>query len=497
MPRFFIGGLSQETNCFVPYKTGIRPNAFHPGFRIYEGEEILDIFPGTNSTAGGYIEFSKMMGIELVPTIIASGGAGGIVTKEAFDYSLERIHDGIKDAGKLDGAFVVLHGGCISEEVDDVEGHILKEVRELLGPKVPIVTTLDLHGHISPLQVEMSTVLNGYDTYPHVDPYERGFEAAKIAFEALNGWVKPVQVLKKPRVLPNLLGEYTGRDPMKALIEMAHNAERQEGVLCATINGGFPECDSPTAGLSIVVTTDNNLELAERLASEMEDFAWTNRKGFFKKATPMDDAIAEALRDEYVYAKGPWVLTQEGDSAGSGSVNDGTSFLKKLIEAKVPNTVVAPFGYAPEAVKKAIEAGVGNTVTVTLGGIVDDALEVTGKVITIFEGTNLSLRDLPLKSVPRRMGRTVVLKVDDIEIMLTELRVEINNLEAIRAVGIEPLNKKIVVLKSPVHFRTAFEPVAKKIIEVWCPGWSDPNLRNTERFPWKNIRRPIYPLDDI
>jgi microcystin degradation protein MlrC len=81
----------------------------------------------------------------------------------------------------------------------------------------------------------------------------------------------------------------------------------------------------------------------------------------------------------------------------------------------------------------------------------------------------------------------------EIEIVVTENRVQVLDPELFRAVGIPPEQRRALVVKSSVHFRAGFEPIAAEIIEVDAPGLSSPNLFH---FPFERVRRPIWPLDE-
>jgi microcystin degradation protein MlrC len=493
--RFAIGGLSNEANSFAPYKVGmdwIRARAY------CKREEIIEKYANTSSVQGGMIDACKTLGVELAPTIYARAGASGIIKKRAYDFILNDLLLEIRKAGKVDGFLAVLHGGGIAENHDDLEGDILKAIRNVVGQDTIIGTTLDFHGKISEAQVEHSDLLNGYDLFPHTDSYDRGFELVLSMISAVNGDLKPTTALRKPRVLPNLQGEYSGRHPMTTLLEKVHDIEKKEEVVFATVNGGFPYCDTVDAGFSVVVTTDNDMVLAEEKADELADLIWSLRKDFIPQCTPIKQAVEEARRwaeYEEVYNRRPVILTDVGDSAGSGSYNDGTGLIKEMLEAELVN---AAFGAitSPEAVEAAITIGVGNQVTLTIGGKTDDPLEVTGIVKTITDGAFIGApRQGETKPRPlSRMGRTVVLRCGGIDLIIISVPFQFSDLEAFRSAGIEPTSKKYIAVKSPAHFRGAFEPIAKKIIEVDGPGFSNPNLKN---FDYKKIRRPIYPLDDI
>jgi microcystin degradation protein MlrC len=492
--KFAVGGISNEANSFAPKvdMDWVKIKGY------YKGDAILENFANTSSAIGGMIDTSRLFGIDLVPTVYASVGACGIIKEEAFDIMINDLLSATKKAGKLNGFLASLHGGGIAEKHNDLEGDVLSAIREVVGEGTIIGTTLDFHGKISNVQVETADLLNGYDHFPHTDSYDRGTELVVNMISTVNGNVKPSMALRKPDVLPNLQGEYTGRTPMTIVLEKVHEIEKNENVIFATVNGGFPYCDVKDAGFSVVVTTDNDVELAEEKADEISELVWNLREEFFPECMPIEEAVQEAVRwaeHEEIYNTKPVLLTDVGDSAGSGSYNDGTGLFKEMLSAGLTK---ATFGAirSPEAVKKAISAGVGNTVTVTIGGNTDDSLEVTGVVKVISDGEYVGApRFGETKPAPvRRMGLTVVLKCDNILLMLTELPIQISALEGFRCVGIEPTNMKYIGVKSPAHFRGAFEPITKKIIEVDTPGLSNIHLEN---FPWKNIRRPIYPLDDI
>jgi len=489
---FAVGGILQETNSFCKELGTIE---WFKSEGYYTGEEIFN-FRNTNCVLGGILDAAKAFGWEIIPTMIAGhplGTGSGPVTKEAFDCFLNELTDRIRAAGKLDGVFVLSHGAMITEEHIDGDGYVLSAIREIVGEDVPMATTYDVHGAISSLIVEKCDIVTAYDTYPHTDWYERGYESAKIMNLIVQSKVKPTRVLRKPRILPNLPGEYTGRHPMATAIDLVHKIEAEDKVVNVTINPGFPYCDSPNAGFSIVVTTNNDEKIAEEKADQIEKLVWKERHGFVKKCLPVEEAIEEALRPEQAYRGGPVVLADEGDSVGSHSPGDGTSIFRAILERGIKNTAVHFLD--PENVKKAIKAGVGNKVTMEIGGKVDEPVRITGTVKTITDGdfeppVLRGRRDLHSFS----MGKTVLLKCEGNDVVLTQRPCQFNFLYDWRNVGVEPLRKKIIVIKSPVHYREHFEPVSSKIIEVDTPGLSSVYL---EGLNYQNIRRPMIPFDKL
>ena len=139
----------------------------------------------------------------------------------------------------------------------------------------------------------------------------------------------------------------------------------------------------------------------------------------------------------------------------------------------------------------------GATLTAEVGGKVDPAhgapLSLTGRVRTLSDG-RFVYRGPMLRGVEGRLGPTAVLDVNDVKIILVTHRRQALDPEMIRFVGIDPMAEKILVVKSTVHYRAAFEPIARAILEVDAPGLSSSNLG---RFAFTRVRRPIFPLDEV
>lgn len=484
--RIVTGTISHETHVMSNISTGL--DEFRSRRLLY-GDELFSEFTGTATPAGGIIEGCKRHGFELVPTVFASATPSGIVTKEAFDRILGDITAGIKAAEPFDAVVLHLHGAGVSEEYRDIEGKVLSEVRKIAGNR-PVVATFDLHANYTDLMVDNADMLIGYDTYPHVDGYERGVEAVKLTARMLDGSLKPTLGFRQPPMLPALQVQFTGKYPMKMLIDEAHRMEELEGVESVTVAAGFPWNDIPEAGMSFIVTTNDDQALADRLAGELHDLAWDMRRDFLVRPTPMGEALRHVAKAE----KGPLVLADIGDNPGGGAPEDGTVVLKAILEEGLIGGVLALI-WDPESVRAAIKAGIGEKVSLTLGGKTDDMhggpLEVTGVVNNITDGkfTNLGPMGTGAES---DMGETVVLDIGGNDVIVTSKRVQPLDLGLYESQGIDIRGKRFVVVKSSVHYRAAHEPVASEIIELDTPGLTSPRLAG---FEFKNIRRPIFPLD--
>ncbi len=485
MMKILTGMISHETNVFSNIVTDLRKFEERT---LLRGREGLDFYAGTRSPIGGFIDASKACGFELVPTIFASASPSGKVTDQAFEALLGEVLRGIRENRDIDGVLLHLHGAGVTESSDDLEGEVLRAVREEVGG-APIISTFDFHANYTELMLREADILVGWDTYPHVDSYERSMDAGRLMKALLEGELKPTSVMKKPPMMPAPQAQYTGRHPMKTVMERALAVEKEAGVANVTVAGGFPWSDHKDVGVAVIVTTNNDAGLAEEKAQEIADLIWSLRRDFLVRPTPVREALREAMK-----AKGPYVLADIGDNPGGGAPSDGTFVLKAMLEMGVRDAVLAVM-WDPEAVAKAIEAGVGNKVTLRVGGKTDEfhgkPVEVTGKVRIISDG-RFQHKGPMMTGVWTEMGRTVVLECNGIDLILAERRLQPTDLQLYRSIGIEPTEKRIIVVKSSVHYRASHEPIAEKVIELDTPGLTSPRLAG---LPFKKIRRPIFPLD--
>ena len=484
--RIVTGTISHETNVLSNIRTDLEEFRKR---RLLYGDELFERFDGTKTPAGGIIEGCKLNGFELIPTVFASATPSGTITADAFDALLGDILDGVRDAGDYDAAVLHLHGAGVSEEYPDIEGKVLSEVRKLVGSK-PLVATFDLHANYTREMVENADLLIGYDTYPHVDGYERGVEAVNLTRRMLEGTLNPTKAFTQPPMLPALQVQFTGRYPMKRLIEEAHRMEEKPSVETITVAAGFPWSDIPEAGMSFIVTTDDDQELADRLAEELHDMAWAMRRDFLVKPTPVREALMHVMKAE----GGPLVLADIGDNPGGGAPEDGTVVLRAILEEGLKGGVVAVI-WDPEAVKKAVKAGVGKTLQLSLGGHTDEMhgepLSVTGRVKTVTDGKFVNEGPMGTGS-ESDMGPTAVMEIGGNDVIVTTKRLQPLDLQLYKSQGIDPTEKRFIVVKSSVHYRASHEPIAKEVIELDTPGLTSPRLAG---FGFKNIRRPIFPLD--
>lgn len=492
MLRFFTGGINHETNTFSPLPA---TKQRFLDMNYHRGPELLEHFRGTRTVFGGFIDAAEQQEIELVPTIHSFAMPSGAVERAVFEEMMADTLDDLEAAlatGPLDGLLLGLHGAMVIEGIDDGEGEYLRRVRELVGPDIPIVTELDLHANISRESVELADIIIGYDTYPHIDVYERAFELTYLLARLARKEVRPTHAFRRIPVLANLTAQFSGTPQMEGWLGLCHAIEHRSGVLTATIACGFPYADIPDTGMFAYVCTNNDAELAETCVRELAQYAWDHRADF--QATPLgiDEAVTYAMS-----RPGPILLADVADNTGAGSSGDGTEILRSLIAQNARSAVVALL-YDPETVQRALEAGVGGTFDAMLGGKVDDLhgapVPSTFYVRAITDGWFINGGPMGA-GAQSSLGTAVVLEIGGrgaIEVIVTEHRRAPNDANALRSVGIEPTERQILVIKSAVHYRAAFTPLVREIVEVDAPGLSSPNWNN---FSFQHLRRPIYPLD--
>ena len=485
--RLFLAMLSHETNTFSNVPTD---RAQFEARHLHYGGEIIETFRGTGTCLGGMIAAAERLGARLVPSVAAAASPAGRVTRDIYTHVKDRMLAELRAAGPVDGVLLDLHGAMVPEGLDDGEGDVIAAVRAVVGPGVPIAVTLDLHGNLTEAMVRGADLLHGYKTYPHVDMAERGVEAAERLAEAVAKRIRPTAAFRRPPLMPPIGAQRTAVGPMRRLYDMADEMERDPRVLSVSIFAGFPYADIPEAGLGIYVVTDGDTALAEELAERLSRTAWAHRHEFVHTGLPVPEAVRRALAAEGQ----PIVLADMADNTGGGAAGDGTEILRELLRVGARSATVACI-WDPDAVAACVRAGVGHTVSVKVGGKIDDrhgaTIDVTGRVRTLSDGRFVHKGPMG-RGLPGRLGTTAVLDVDGVKVILISYRWQTLDPEMLRFVGLEPLDHKIVVVKSTIHYRAAFEPLAREIVEVDAPGLSSSNL---DRFRFERVRRPIFPLD--
>lgn len=492
--RLLIAMMKHETNTFSPVPTPLARFGHGPG-PLY-GEAAVNAYRGTGTGLGAYLDLARREGAQIVLPIAAGASPSGPVEDAAYAEITDRIC-AAAGSGDFDGIMLDLHGAMVTQSLDDGEGQFLKRLRAIV-PQTPIAVALDMHANLYDEILANATVVAGYRTYPHIDTYETAWLAGEILLRAIRGEVRPVMAWGNMPMLPHVMRQGSDDHPNR---ELQHRcaAMAGEGALAASLFTGFPHADILNAGLSAVVVTDGDQGLAERLRDELLDRAWVEREAFVYEIEPLPSSVARArAMPPRQPGDGPIVLLDHYDNSASGGTMDTTVVLAEILRQGLED--VAAFAiYDPEAVQQAIAAGIGAEVTLSIGGKIampaipaaSPSLQVTGRVKTISDGRYRNRGPMG-RGVQMEMGPAVVLDTGAIEIVLISRHVEPSDLNCLASLGIDPMQKRYVMLKSRIHWRAGLGKLAKAVVDCAGVGVCTSDYRQLD---FKKVRRPIYPLD--
>ena len=488
--RVLTGELAHETNTFSILRTGL--DAVRRG-ALLTANEIPAARRGTKSSIGATFEAADEFGWSLTHPILAHANPSGLVTDEAFEYFAGLL---LAAAPGMDGILLHLHGAMVTESHQDGEGELLRRLRAAVGPNIPIVATLDLHGNITQLMAGNANALIAVRTYPHVDYYERAWQGARLLQRAMLGEVNPRTVIAKRPMLRGLDGGRTQSGPMRDLIDRGEALERDGKALVVSVCAGFTAADIHDVGPSVTVTTDGDDTAGQAIAESFMDHAWQTRDYVSVQHRSVADAVAYAKAGE-PGATQPLVIAEVTDNPGSGHYGDATNLLRAMLAADLQNAAFYPI-FDPQAVRDAQAIGVGQSGPITLGGKHDihaggGPLTVTAHVVALTDGRFQAFGAMA-GGVWRNYGLSALLRVGGVEIALISNNAQATDLGQLTSLGVDPTRKATVVVKSAHHFRAAFQPIAREVITCDGGGLGSVILK---QGGFVNVRRPIWPLDPI
>jgi microcystin degradation protein MlrC len=460
MSRVGIAGLWHETNT---YSSRVAGRQQFEEFELLGGAAIVEHHRGTRSVIGGFLDACPH---ELAPTVTAGAWPAGPAPREVAEELLGRLHEGLAAVGPLEGLLLDLHGAMVAEGHPDMEGDVLAVVRDTAG-ELPVAAVLDLHGNPSTDLAARCDILLAYDTYPHVDMWERGGEAARLLAEILDGRRLRTHVAKLPLLISPLAQE-TSREPMLGLLELAHHGSHRQGIARVSLLPGFPYSDVDRAGFSVLVVADEGADGEARMVLEELTAAVEARAGEFAVTCP---GPAEAVRRAAAAPARPVVLADVADNIGGGSAGDGTAILAELLVQEVEGAVVLITDAA--VARQAAELGVGATVAAEVGGRTDRLhgapVPVEGVVEAVSDGRYRSSGTW-MTGREFCMGTTAVLQCGGVRLVIMERATPPFHREQLTSLRIDPAACSIIAVKGAVAWRAAYGDLAAEAIEVDTPG---------------------------
>ncbi len=482
-------GLSHESNTYSPVPASLdKWLAAGP----VEGDDLVREFATSQATLGGYLEAGDAHpDVDVVPLLFYRLTPMNAITEEAFETMVGALLDALREQGPWDAVLLALHGAAVSEAHRDADGEILRRVRELVGPDVPVGVSLDMHANISSAMVDNATIINTYMTNPHLDPRPRARLAAELIIRTVRGEIRPVKALEMPPLVINILRQGTSDSPMRELVAFAAEQGKRPGVLSVSVAEGFPYADVEEVGMAFIAITDGDEVLATDIAQKMASAAWDVRDDMTGDGTDIDEALLHAA----AATNHPVVLLDVGDNVGGGSPGDSTHVLAAAQRLGVRDLFQSLCD--PEAVAACAVAGVGATVELEVGGKTDDLhgspVSIRGVVRVLdsgrFEDPGATHGGFRFFDVGLR---AVVHTEDGHTLMLTSLPAGNPSLQQLISVGINPHTQPIIVAKGVHSPRGAFEPIAAEMIWLNTPGCTSADLSSLE---YRHRRRPMFPFE--
>ena len=489
MKRIAYARIQQETNALSPVETTLAD--FETGHYLVgddllrattEGPEVAGFFK--RAELAGFIQAvrTRKAEIEPVPILSAWASSGGPLSTACFEELEARLIEGLRKAGPLDGMYLCLHGAMGARGIPDPETRLARSVRAALGG-VPLVMSHDLHGNVTQARVDSVDALVAYQTNPHRDHAKIGKKAGGIVIGTVLGEIKPTMAW---RSLPMILGGGKTIDflqPMRPVFKRMRVAENSGEALGASTFMVHPWNDSPALGWSTIVVTDNDMKAADRLAEELAEMCWERRHEQPPTFSNASDAVAAARAAKWRRKLGCVTMSDASDVVTAGAAGDSTHLLRALIEEGGGMTTYAAVR-DPSAIEMLWPRAEGDIVATTIGATLDPAssspLPVRGTVVS--------------KHERQGFGRTVVLAVDHVRIVITEGPSMVMRPSFYTEVGLDPWHADIVMVKNFFPFLMFFLPYNRKTIFVRTRGTTD--FDAAFQLPFDGPMHPRDPVDD-
>jgi microcystin degradation protein MlrC len=492
MPRILIAGYQHETNTFAPsladWAAFTRGDSF-PAF--VRGQALLDQLGGINLPVGGFIDAAKTRRWTLVPSCWAGAIPSSYVTRDAFERIAGAIIDDVeasRDQAGLDAIYLDLHGAAVAENADDSEGELLARLRERVGPKLPIVASLDLHANVTERMLREADALVAYRSYPHVDMAQTGERAAELLARRFDaGQREPSAWHRLPFLIP-LNAQSTWQAPAQGIYDELRAIDARFGTVSSFCMGfpasDFDEC-APMVwshGAQAQAAADQLIALAGKPTQ------W--RAEVVEVRAAVKQAIALADR-----AARPVVIADTQDNPGAGGDSNTTGMLHALLGQgagrRFPGQVALGLMADPAAARAAHAAGAGATIELALGTAVptfsgaasDPPVRGRFEVLALSDGI-CTLTGPMMRGLTVRLGPSACLEIDGVRIAVVSGKKQLLDRELLRMVGIHAEQMRIIVVKSSNHFRADFEPHASHVLVAKAAG---PMAANPADLPWRKL----------
>jgi microcystin degradation protein MlrC len=486
-PRIAIAGFQHETNTFAPIPTRFEDFARGGAWpALTTGSDVIEVFAGLNIPVGGFIGAAD--GFDLVPVLWAGAEPAGYVEQAGYDRIAGMICEGIGAAGRLDGIYLDLHGAMVTDDFEDGEGELLRRVRNVVGPDLPVAVSLDLHGNLTPEFAALASSVAIYRTYPHVDMAATGARAAVLLGEELARGESFAKAYRQVGFIPPITDQSTMREPGGRLYGLLPGLAGA-GVSSVDFAFGFPPADIRHCGPSIFAYGQDQAAV-DAAADAMLAAVDAAEAEFGNPLIPAAEAVRMAMAKSAA-AQRPVVICDPQDNPGAGAVGDSTGLLAALIDEGATDACIGMI-WDPDTAAQAHAAGEGATIEASIGGrfpeVGGPAVRLTAEVERLSDG-RFTFTGPFYGGAHANLGPMACLRVrargGDVRVVVGSARAQNADQEIFRVVGIEPAEQRIVAVKSAVHFLADYEPIAARVIFAEAPGANPCAL---DRIPYRRLR---------
>ncbi len=481
--KIAIGGVQHETNTFASSRATFEEFLHADAWpALARGEALLDSVRGINLPIAGFVAQAEVDRHELASLLWCSAQPSGPVTRDAFERIASMLLEDLAAALPVDAVYLDLHGAMVAEHFDDADGELLRRVRALVGPHMPLLASLDLHANVSRTMLEQASVLLAYRAYPHVDMSETGVRAARLCAQLI-GRPPMRRALRHLDFLIPLTSQCTLIEPMRSLMTRAADLER-DAVRSLHFTPGFPLADVPECGPCVFGygEDDSIAAVVDALADEVARAESTVTGRFWG----VDEAVGRALEVARL-GLGPVILVDTQDNPGAGGNGDSTSIIRALIDAGAEG-VVAGLICDPETAGQAHVAGVGQRLRAAVGAKSgfpgETPIEREFVVESLGDGRFMGTGPFYL-GTRMNLGPMACLRTGGVRIVVASRKQQAADQAMFRHLGLEPAGQRILVLKSSVHFRADFGDLASEILIVTAPG---PSPADPAKLPFRKLR---------
>ncbi len=486
--KVLIAGFQHETNTFAPSRADWaafeRGDSFPP---LMHGTRMAQFMAGINIPIAGFMSYANQQSWAIKPSIWAGATPSAHITEDAF----ERISAAILDDAKpldFDAIYLDLHGAAVAEHIADCEGELLARLRTVVGPKMPIVASLDSHANVTKRMWQMTDALTCYRTYPHTDMAQTGMRAGQLLARRITlGQRESLAYRKIPFLLP-LNSQSTMTEPNRSFTADLIQHEDDEAQVNFAM--GFPAADFSECGASLWAYGKN----AQAVVDKFYQRILSERAAWRINIAPAADAVERAIRLAKV-SQGPVVVADTQDNPGAGADSNSTGMLHALLASgagqQFPGQVALGLLYDPQAALAAHQAGLGAVIHIGIGrqvetgwqGLSDPPVERAWQIAALSDG-KVRLEGPMMKGLAQNLGPSALLVYDGVMVCVVSGKAQMLDLALYRFLGVQPETMKLLVNKSSVHFRAAFAPIASHILVAKAPG---PMAADPADLPWRHL----------